>query len=191
MAVDVPRLLEQCGGLRREIQERVLGLLLKESEFLDIQIGSLTDLLEAANRIIYRQYLQVESVLRENRKMQAQIARDQMKKAALDSLKTITATLSHYINNASATILGRAQLVELALTKGTVSDPERIATNSMAIIVKSVEFISIVLEELKQLSSFDITHYHDETEILDIETKLKAQLAALESEKRTTVSASR
>lgn len=174
-----------------EIQERVLGLLLKESEFLDIQIGSMTELLEAANRIIYRQYLMVESVLRENRKMQAQIARDQMKKAALDSLKTITATLSHYINNASATILGRAQLVELALSKGSVSDPDKVTANSMQIIVKSVEFISVVLEELKKLSSFDVTHYHDETDILDIEAKLKEQLSALEAEKRTTASVSR
>jgi HD-like signal output (HDOD) protein len=171
-----------------EIQERVLGLLLKESEFLDIKIGSLTELLENANRIIYRQYLLVESVLRENRKMQAQIARDQMKKAALESLRTITATLSHYINNASATILGRAQLVELAMSKGTVADPDKVAANSMSIIVKSVEFISVVLEELKKLSSFDVTHYHDETDILDIEEKLQAQLAALEVEKKAAAS---
>jgi len=130
----------------------------------------------------------VESVLRENRKMQAQIARDQMKKAALESLRTITATLSHYINNASATILGRAQLVELAMSKGTVADPDKVAANSMSIIVKSVEFISVVLEELKKLSSFDVTHYHDETDILDIEEKLQAQLAALEVEKKAAAS---
>lgn len=187
----ISRMAESLGigpTVLAEIQERILGLLLKESEFLDIKIGSLTELLENANRIIYRQYLLVESVLRENRKMQAQIARDQMKKAALESLKTITATLSHYINNASATILGRAQLVELGMQKGTVSDPDHVAANSMSIIVKSVEFISVVLEELKKLSSFDVTHYHDETDILDIEEKLQAQLATLESEKKAAAS---
>jgi len=168
-----------------EIQERTLSQLLKESEFLEIQVGSVTDLLSAANSLIYRQYLLVESVLRENRKMQAQIARDQVKKAALDSLKTITATLSHYINNASATILGRAQLVELAIKKGSVADGEKVAGNSMDIIVKSVEMISMVLDELKKLSSFDITHYHDETDILDIEDRLRGKIAALESEKKT------
>jgi nitrogen-specific signal transduction histidine kinase len=161
-----------------------LSQLLKESEFLEIQVGSVTDLLSAANSLIYRQYLLVESVLRENRKMQAQIARDQVKKAALDSLKTITATLSHYINNASATILGRAQLVELAIKKGSVTDRERVAGNSMDIIVKSVEMISMVLEELKKLSNFDTTHYHDETDILDIEDRLREKIAAIESEKK-------
>ena len=167
-----------------EIQEQTLTQLLKESEFLEIKIGSLTDLLGAANALIYRQYLFVESILRENRKMQAQIARDQVKKAALDSLKTITATLSHYINNASATILGRAQLVELAIKKGTVSDSEHVAANSMDIIVRSVEMISLVLEELKKLSSFDTTHYHDETDILDIEAHLKEKIGAIETKKQ-------
>jgi len=167
-----------------EVQEKVIGNLLKESEFLEIKIGSLTDLLTAANNHIYRQYLFVETVLKENRKMQAQIARDQVKKAALDSLKTITATLSHYINNASATILGRAQLVELAIKKGSVSDQDNVTANSMDIIVKSVEMISMVLEELKKLSSFDTTHYHDETDILDIEDRLKGKIAAIEEEKK-------
>lgn len=167
-----------------EIQEQILSMLLKESEFLEINIGSVEDLLENANSQLYKQYILVESVLRENRQMQAQIARDQMKKAALDSLKTITATLSHYINNASATILGRAQLVELAINKKTVKDADHIAGNSMDIIIKSVEMISLVLEELKKMSSFDTTQYHEETSILDIEDRLKAQIAEIEKEKK-------
>jgi nitrogen-specific signal transduction histidine kinase len=129
----------------------------------------------------------VESVLRENRAMQAQIARDQLKKAALEYLKTITATLSHYINNASATILGRAQLVELAVSKGTIQDNQKVALESMDIIVKSVEMISMVLEELKKLSSFDVTHYHDETAILDIEDKLKKHIEILDDDRKKTI----
>lgn len=170
-----------------ELQESCLSLLIKESEFLDIKIGSISDLLREANHIIYRQYLMVESVLRENRAMQAQIARDQLKKAALEYLKTITATLSHYINNASATILGRAQLVELAVSKGTIQDNQKIASESMDIIVKSVEMISMVLEELKKLSSFDVTHYHDETAILDIEDKLKKHIEILDDDRKKTI----
>jgi len=170
-----------------ELQEKILHQWQRESEFLEIQIGSTTDLLSAANGLIYKQYLFVESILQENRKMQAQIARDQIKKAALDSLKTITATLSHYINNASATILGRAQLVELALKKKSIVDSDNVAATSMDIIVKSVEMISMVLEELKKLSSFDTTHYHDETDILDIEDRLREQINKLEMEKKILV----
>ncbi len=167
-----------------DLQEKILSKLISESEFLDIKIGSVTDLLLDANDLIYKQYLMVESVLSENRKMQAQLAREQMKKAALESLKAITATLSHYINNASATILGRAQLVGLAIKKGNINDDNKVAYSSMLIIEKSVEMISLVLEELKSLSSFDITQYHDETQILDIEDRLKKQIEAIELEKK-------
>lgn len=163
-----------------DLQEKVLTQLIKESKYLDIKIGSTTDLLKDSNKLIYRQYLLVESVLSENRKMQAEIARDQIKKAALESLKTITATLSHYINNASATILGRAQLVEIAVAKKTVKDDQSVAVDSMKIIIQSVDTISMVLEELKKLSSFDTTIYHDETKILDIEDRLKKQIADIE-----------
>jgi HD-like signal output (HDOD) protein len=171
-----------------DIQEKTLSALLKESEYLEIEIGSPIDLLEAANNLIYRQFILVESVLKENRKMQAQIAKDQVKQAALESLKTITATLAHYINNASATILGRAQLVELGAKKGTIADPENTAKNSMEIIIKAVETITLVLEELKKLTEFDTTKYHDDTSILNIEGKLKEAFAELD-ERRKALSA--
>lgn len=163
-----------------EIQSGILGMLPRESEFLEIEIGSITDLLEAANNLIYKQYFLVEKVLRDNRIMQEQIARDRIKKAALESLKTITATLSHYINNASATILGRAQLVQMAIEKGSVIDRENIAGNCMDLVIKSVRTISLTLEELKKLSSFDTVPYTDETSILDIEGRLKAQIETID-----------
>lgn len=165
-----------------DLQSKVLTLLPKESEFLDIRIGSVSELLEAANSLIYKQYFLVEKVLRDNQRMQEQIARDEMKKAALSSLKTITATLSHYINNASATILGRAQLVQLAVSQGTITDDEHIAENCMKIVVKSVKTISLILTELKNMSRFDTTPYSDETNILDIEDRLKAHIEAIDTE---------
>jgi hypothetical protein len=44
------------------------------------------------------------------------------------------------------------------------------------------------LDELKKLSSFDTTHYHDETDILDIEDSLKQKIAAIEEEKQALAS---
>ncbi len=163
-----------------ELQGKVMGLLPKESEFLEIKIGSVTDLLGAANNLIYRQYFLVEKVLRDNRKMQEEIARDHMHKAALDSLKTITATLSHYLNNASAVIVGRVDLVDMAIQAGAVKDHNNVVTNCMSLVTKSVNTISTVLKELKKMSSFETTPYSDETKILDIEERLQAQIAALE-----------
>lgn len=163
------------------IREQVLGLLIEESEFLEIEIGSITDLLEAANRLIFDQYIMVEKLLRENVEMQEEIARERERKAALDSLKTVTATLSHYINNASATIMSRAQVVQRSLETGAVRDPGNIAAPSMEMILKSVKTISVVLDELKKISGFDTTRYLAETSILDIEARLKSQMKAMEA----------
>lgn len=163
------------------VREKVMGLLIRESEFLEIEIGSVTDLLEAANHLIFNQYVMVETLLRENLGMQDEIARERERKAALESLKTVTATLSHYINNASATIQNRAQVVQRSLDTGAVRDPENIAASSMEMIIKSVRTISMLLEELKRMSSFETTRYLAETSILDIDAHLKSRVKALES----------
>ncbi len=159
-----------------KIDENLISEVIKESSYLEIEIGSLEEILSEANHLLYKQFLTVENLLRENRIMQQQIARDQMKKAALESLKAIAATFSHYINNATATILGRAQLVELGISRGDVTDPKGIAALSSRTIVEAVETISSILEELKKMTTFETTLYHDDTYIIDVETKIRKQL---------------
>jgi putative nucleotidyltransferase with HDIG domain len=163
------------------IEEQLFTRTIAEAKFLEIEIGSTEEILTEANRLLFEQYITTENLLRENRQMQQQIARDQMKKLALDSLKTITATFNHYMNNATATILGRAQLIEYGIAKGTIQDQTGQLRSAMLIITNGVNTISTVMEELKNLASFDTTVYHAETYILDIETKLKKQLEKLEA----------
>ena len=163
-----------------EIESQLFSRTVSEAKYMEIEIGSVDDLLMEANRLLFEQYMTVENLLRDNRRMQAQIARDQMKKLALESLKTITATFNHYMNNATATILGRAQLVEYAITNGQIHDPNGQLATAMQVISGGVNTISQVMEELKNLAAFETTVYHTETHILDIENRLKKQLEALE-----------
>jgi hypothetical protein len=102
-----------------------------------------------------------------------------MEKAALESLKTIAATFNHYINNAAATILGRAQLVQVKLERGEIIDARGDAGQAMELIIGGVDTICSVVKELKQLTVFETTVYHDDTYILDIEKKLKERLQSL------------
>ncbi|MBK7143067.1 MAG: hypothetical protein IPH75_13420 [bacterium] len=85
------------------------------------------------------------------------------------------------MNNATATILGRAQLIEYAINKGTIQDQTGQLRSAMGIITNGVNTISSVMEELKNLASFDTTVYHAEDVFLDIEAKLKKQLEKLET----------
>ena len=159
-----------------------LDLLLKESDLLEMEIGSETDLLKAANNLIYEQFILAERMLEENRKMHDQIARDKVKEAALESLRTIAATLAHYINNTSAVIIGGAERVQRAIAKGKVVDTENIASNYLNIAINSVEKSTKFLEVLTNMSRFDTTRYTDEASILDIEDRLKEQLEAIYKE---------
>jgi len=164
-----------------ELQENLLAAFIEEARFLEIDIGSPEELLIEANRIIYSHYLAVENLLAENRRMQQEVARAQMEKAAMETLKTITATFNHYINNASATILGRAQLIELKIDKGEIHDPSGDGAHAMSTIVEGVNAICSVISELQELTKFKTTVYHDDTYIIDLEDRLKKQLHKLQA----------
>lgn len=162
-----------------QIEQQLFARTVEEARYLEMEIGNAEELLAEANRLLFQQYMTVENLLCENRRMQQQIARDQMKKLALESVKTITATINHYLNNATATILGRAQLVEYAISNGQVRDPDGSLASAMQVISGGVNTISAVMDELQHLAEFETTVYHAETHIIDIENRLKGQLARL------------
>ena len=159
------------------LQEKVFDMLVQESEFLEIKVGSMTDLLKEANKLMFKQYMVLEMLLRKNKKMQEQITKERMKKAKLESLKTVTGTLSHYINNALTTIMARAELVETAVSDGRIIDSKHVAEKSIKAISKSADKISLILNELMKISSFDVTQYFGELSILDIEHQIQSKIS--------------
>ncbi|NOY88583.1 MAG: HDOD domain-containing protein [FCB group bacterium] len=161
------------------IEENLFKQTVEEARFLEIDIGSIDEILLEANRMLYHHYLTVENLLRENSKMQREIARTKMEKAALETLRTITATFNHYINNAVATILGRAQLIEYGVDRGDIVDKRNKVVPAVKIIINGVDTIQLVLDELKNLHEFTTTVYHDDTYIIDIEKKIKERLEKL------------
>ncbi|MBN2227336.1 MAG: HDOD domain-containing protein [candidate division Zixibacteria bacterium] len=162
------------------IEAELISEVVKESGFLEIEIGNIEELLREANQLLFRQYEMVENLLRENRKMQQQIAHDQAMQGALEALQQIAVTFSHLINNAATAIDGRAQLIDLAISKGRIVDEKGVCKSSTAIITKAVESISFILEELKRVSSFDPQAITDRTTIGDIEAEIKSRLEELE-----------
>jgi len=162
-----------------KIEETLFSDTIDEAKFLEIDVGSPEDILTEANRLIYNHYNTVENLLKERKEMEQEITRTKLEKAALETLKTISATFNHYINNAAATIMGRAQLVSLGIKNGELVDKNGSASMAMDIIVDGVSTISAVMEELKNLSEYKTTIYHDDTYIIDIENKIKKQLQNL------------
>ena len=129
--------------------------------------------------VAWKQYIEVENLLRENRVQKQQISRDQVKKAALDSLNQLSVTFSQYINNAIAAILGRAELIEAGITRGEIIDKNGSAGLSSQIIIEAVQTISNILEELNRLSMYEDSSQLDDTYLSDFEEKIKEQLRSL------------
>jgi len=100
----------------------------------------------------------------------------------LSTISTITATFNHYINNAAATILGRAQLIEFGLNKGEIVDNKGSLEKSISVISNGVNTITAFMDELKNLAEPNTIVYHDDTYIIDLEERIKKQLQRIESE---------
>ncbi len=169
-----------------KICENLVNEVVQESNFLEIEIGSTEEILLEANKILYRQLITVENLLRENRTMKQQISRDQEKKAAFESLKTLAATFSHYLGTAVTTIQGRAELIEMAISKGEVIDNTGAASLSTGIIIEALEAMTTILRELKNATTFEATVYKDDNYMFEIEERIKQQLEQLD---KVTVSA--
>jgi len=139
---------------------------------LEIAIGSPVEILTRANQRLYELYAEMEGLFL------ASPIGDQQEYGA-EILEAICATFSHYINNATTTIMGHSELVEMGVRKGTFADPNGRLCESMRMIEKSVVNISAVLTEMKRLTSFDVVSYHDRAKILDIEDKVKRRLETM------------
>lgn len=163
-----------------KICENLVSEVIKESGYLEIEIGSHEELFLQANQLLFKQYIATENLLRENRTMKQQINRDQVKKAALESLTFLSATFSHYINNAITAIMGRAELIENGITNGSIVDKNGSAGLSSQIIIEAVDTISMILDELNKISAHDDSFQLDDNYLADFEEKIQSQLRNLD-----------
>ncbi len=162
----------------KDFQVHIVETLLKESSFLDIKIGSSTELLEALNSVLLKKYIQLEKLLRDFDERQEQIAKQKMVEQKVEWLKIITNTLFHYINNTTAQILSESEKINHILQEKKGEDfipPNKAVFDSTEIIKNSVQRISIILDSIKQ-SELKTKKYSNGIEMLDIEEKIKSQL---------------
>jgi len=162
------------------ICQNLVNEVVQESSYLEIEIGTTEEILHEANKILYRQLITVEDLLRENRGMKQRMGHDREKKAAFESLKTLAATFSHYLNTATATIRERAESIEASIARGDIVDKTGATALSTGIIAEAVDAIAMIIRELKNVTAFEATVYKDDSYLIEIEDKIKTQLENLE-----------
>jgi signal transduction histidine kinase len=156
-----------------EIEPLIVPRFLESASFLEVDVGSPVDLLTEANTRIFDLYREVEDLLNSIKTETDFEQRLEFDRLAVEILHTVVATFSHYFNNACASILGRSQLIEMALKKGDLNDHNNVLNNSLIAIQNGVNSITGTLQELKQVKSFKTTLYHEKTLIIDLEDSLK------------------
>ena len=162
-----------------EILASVPDLVLNAASFLDVDIGDPIALLRNANEQLGNLYEEYEETILENERLHARVLEQERSKVALEALRTTLATFSHYVNNATAAIVGRAQILELYLNQGKLEDNDGKIAQSVKIISESVDTICAVLDELKEFPEFKTVSYHGSSRILDIDKNIKARLGRL------------
>lgn len=162
-----------------QIQSQVSPQMEEWADLLEIKVCDPMELVAAANQRLYKLYASMEKLVKENEVLHEKLLAEESQRAALEALKVICATYSHHINNATTTILGRAQLVSLSMKQSNdhVAQAKKIE-QSMSVIETAVDTITGVLHELKGLTRFDTVSYHGESQIIKLKREITAAIDA-------------
>jgi len=160
-------------GFFKRVYAKLSEEISRRSSFNQNPTDELTDILIQAHNQITRLCQTCENQLHEKFRGLARKNEEDRKKAELESLKIILATFSHYINNATTSIMGRSQLIDIAIKRGGIKDESGKIASSMKVIQQGVENITAVLNGLKKLDSFRTIRYHERSKIIDLRDKIE------------------
>ena len=172
--------LELDGRMLQEIQKDLFCITMREAKFLEIEIGSPEELLEEANRMLFAQYLTVENLLSENRKLRKQVTQNKVQEVAKKSLGNFAAELNKYINDAMTAMRGRTSMIQTAINESRLDASGNNLSDAIRSITENVETIGEVLKDLTNLASLDTSVYENDSSILDLEEKIKQRLENLD-----------
>ena len=158
------------------IEKRLFAHTIQESKYLEIDVGSPEEILTEANRLLFEQYSAVESLLDENRRIQKQVAGEQVKTGFLESLRSATSVFTEYINQTTSSVLRKAQEVRDGIKRGTISDPDGVVDQSVEMITRQMQAVLSVMTEVKRLTETESALYYDQNYAEKVESRIKQEL---------------
>lgn len=164
----------------QQIQKDLFGITMREAKFLEIEIGSPEELLEEANRMLFAQYLTVENLLSENRKLRQKVTQTKVQEVAKKSLGKFAGELNKYINSAMTAMRGRTSIIQTAINESRLNGGGDDLSEAIQSISKNVETIGDVLKDLTNLASLDTSVYQNDSSLLDLEERIKQRLEDLD-----------
>lgn len=149
------------------------------AKYLNIDIGDVEEILVRANKEIWKTYLMVEHLFKERQELSAQLLREEREKGAIRSKNVAIATMSHYLNNATMAISGRAQIMQRQLQKDDREGLLAKLPQSLEVIERSINKIRAVLEEIKDISPIDEVEYYDMSQAMNLDERIATRMSKL------------
>nr|MBN2278399.1 HDOD domain-containing protein [candidate division Zixibacteria bacterium] len=132
-----------------EIEKNLISDVVRESGFLEIDIGNMEEILREANRLLYKQYLIAEDLLRQNMDIQQQMAEGHAVDNSGHMVRELIERFSLFINDVNQAMLALSQEAESVSMNGEIQSA---AERLKEIIGEGTGNISYILEELKRIN---------------------------------------
>lgn len=165
-----------------EISSSLITETVRIAEYLNIDIGSIEEIITRANKEIWRTYLMVENLFKERQELSAKLLQEERARGAILSKNIAIATMSHYLNNATMAVYGRSQIMRKWLETGAHDKLIEKMPVTLDVIEKSVRKIKAVLMEIKDISPIDEVKFYDMSQALNLDERIARRMATMDDE---------
>jgi HD-like signal output (HDOD) protein len=159
-----------------EIHSKLPGEVVTSARMMELDLGDAVEILTQSNARLFDIYLEITSLFKERQELSKKLLDDERSAGILESLKISLATLSHYINNATMNIQGKCEIMRIINDQKDYKALLLDLPSTIESIEKSVKKISLVLEELSNISSLDSLTFFRHSKAIDIEKDVKEKL---------------
>lgn len=160
-----------------DIHMRLAGEVVNSASVMDLDMGDAIEILTQSNTKLFNIYLELASLFKQRQELSRKIIVEQRTEGLLESLRISLATLSHYLNNAVMNIQGKCELMNLYYNKKDLKTLLSQMPDYLESMLKSAMKITLMLEELSEISSLDNLQFFSHSNGIDIEKSLKDKLA--------------
>jgi len=160
-----------------KIHMRLASEIMSSAAVMELDMGDALEILTQSNAKLFNIYLELASLFKERQELSKKLLVEERTEGTIESLRISLATLSHYLNNATMNIQGKCDIMQMFYDKKDFKTLVNTLPNNLISLRKSVQKITLMLEELSNISSLDNLHFFNNSKAIDIENDLKAKLA--------------
>ncbi len=136
-----------------DIERNIISEVVSESGYLEIDIGSIEDILREANELLYNQYIHAERLLQEKNAIQKQVNIDPDGQKIVNTLKEAISVFGKLVRDSSALILEQAKRLNIAVENNHIIDKRKIVNSTIVSISGCIDSVSSLIKEMEKIST--------------------------------------